>query len=143
MDPYRLSVIAHIFFSILVVGLALFWVIMRVALGRRFESDEAQRHLRIAQAARWPHVGVPLEWRLPLPWLTWAVVAGLWASGFASALTGGHSQWSEWSLKWAFVAVVTVLQLFMTHRVRPGLFNLQLALLLATIAISAWLTRYA
>ena len=29
----------------------------------------------------------------------------------------------------------------MTFRTRPGLFNIQLAALLATIAVSAWLAR--
>lgn len=143
MDMYRLSVLAHLFFSILLIGLALFWVIMRIALGRRFEPAEATRLLAVAQASRWPHVAVPYKWRLPLPWLTWAVIAGAWISGILIAKSTGHLPWMEWWPKWTLVIVVTVMQARMTLRVRPGLFHAQLAALLATIAVSAWLARFA
>ncbi len=141
MDTYRLSVFAHLFFSILLIGLALFWVIMRIALSHRFAAGEATRMLAVAQASRWPHIAVPYKWRLPLPWITWAVIAGVWVSGILIANATGRSPWIEWWPKWAFVLMVTVMQALMTFRVRPGLFNLQLAALLATIAVSAWLAR--
>ena len=143
MDTYRLSVLAHLFFSILLVGLALFWVIMRIALSRRFAPGEAMRLLGVAQASRWPHVVVPYKWRLPLPWITWAVVAGAWISGIVSAMSTGRPIWTEWWFKWALVVVITVLQLLMTLRIRPGLIRAQLAALLVTIAVSAWLARFA
>lgn len=143
MDTYRLSVFVHLFFSLLLVGLALFWVIMGIALSRRFAPGEATRLLGVAQASRWPHVGVPYQWRLPLPWITWAVIAGAWISGFVSAMAIGRPLWTEWWLKWALLAVVTVLQLLMTLRIRPELFRVQLAALLVTIAVSAWLARFA
>lgn len=141
MDWLRLSVFAHIFFSILLVGLALFWVIMQTALGRRFAAAEAQRLLQVTQSARWPHVGVPYAWRLPLPWLTWAVILGAWVSGILNATLGGEFRWSEWWPKWALVAMLALLQLLMTPRPRPALFRPYLAFLLVTVAASAWLTR--
>ena len=142
MDLYRLSVFAHIFFSILLVGLALFWVIMQTALGRRFAAPEAARLLQVAQSARWPHVAIPYAWRLPLPWVTWAVIIGLWGSGLLSAAINGRSGWPEWWAKWALVAAIMVLQLLMTRRPRPALFRAYFALVLATIAVSGWVTRY-
>lgn len=142
MDAYRLSVFAHIFFSILLVGLALFWVIMDVALKRRFAPAEAAGFLGAAQASRWPHVVVPWSLRLPLPWLTWAVVAVTWASGIFASSLGSHALSGDWWLKWLLVAVLTVTQLLMTRRVVPALFRPQLLLLLVTIGVSAWLTRF-
>jgi len=141
MDTYRFSVLAHLFFSILLIGLALFWFIMRIALNRRFAAGDATRLLAVAQASRWPHVAVPYKWRLPLPWLTWAVIAGTWISGILIMNATGRSTSSEWWPKWALVIVVTVIQALMTFRTRPGLFNIQLVALLATIAVSAWLAR--
>ena len=141
MDTYRFSVFAHLFFSILLIGLALFWFIMRIAINRRFAAGDATRLLAVAQASRWPHVAVPYKWRLPLPWLTWAVIAGTWISGILIMNATGRSTWSEWWPKWALVIIVTVMQALMTFRTRPGLFNIQLGALLATIAVSAWLAR--
>jgi hypothetical protein len=142
MDAYRLSVFTHILFTILLVGLALFWVIMDVALKRRFAPAEAVALLGTAQASRWPHVVVPWSLRLPLPWLTWAVVAVTWASGFAAGALGTHAPSRGWWLKWLLVAVLTVSQLLMTRRIVPALFRPQLLLLLAVIGVSAWLTRF-
>lgn len=142
MDAYRLSVVAHVFFSILLVGLALFWVVMEVALRRRFAPAEARGFLASAQASRWPHVVVPWKLRLPMPWLAWAVVAVTWASGFAASSLGTHALSRDWWLKWLLVAILTVTQLLMTRRVVPALFRPQLLLLLATIGVSAWLTRF-
>jgi len=142
MDAYRLSVFTHILFSILLVGLALFWVVMDVALRRKFALAEALAHLGSAQAARWPHVVVPWKLRLPMPWLTWAVVAVTWASGLAASSLGSHALTRDWWLKWLLVAILTVTQLLMTRRVVPALFRPQLLLLVATIGVSAWLTRF-
>jgi hypothetical protein len=142
MDAYRFSVLAHMFFSILLVGLALFWVIMEIALKRRFALAEALGMLGAAQASRWPHVVVPYSLRLPLPWLTWVVVAVTWASGMAASGLGSHALARDWWLKWLLVAILTVMQLLMTRRVAPSLYRPQLLLLLATIGVSAWLTRF-
>jgi hypothetical protein len=142
MDAYRITVFAHVFFSILLVGLALFWVIMHVALKRRFPLAEAIGMLGAAQASRWPHVVVPYRLRLPLPWLTWSVVALTWASGIAASKLGAHAMSRDWWLKWLLVAILTVSQFLMTGRVAPALYRPQLLLLLVTIAVSAWLTRF-
>jgi hypothetical protein len=87
-------------------------------------------------------VVVPWSLRLPLPWLTWAVVAVTWASGFAAGALGTHAPSRGWWLKWLLVAVLTVSQLLMTRRIVPALFRPQLLLLLAVIGVSAWLTRF-
>ena len=91
MDTYRLSVFAHLFFTILLIGLALFWFIMRIALKRRFSDGDATQMLAVAQASRWPHVAVPYKFRLPLPWITWAVIAGVWISGILIMNATGRS----------------------------------------------------
>jgi len=142
MDAYRLSIFAHILFSILLVGLALFWVVMDVALRRKFAPAEALSFLGFAQAARWPHVVVPWKLRLPMPWLTWAVVAVTWASGLVASSLGSHALSRDWWFKWLLVAILTVTQLLMTRRVVPALFRPQLLLLVVTIGVSAWLTRF-
>ncbi len=142
MDAYRLSGAAQIVFSILQVGLALVWVERDVSLRRRFAPAEAVGLLGTAQASRWPHVVVPWSLRLPLPWLTWAVVAVTWASGICASSLGSHALSRDWWLKWLLVVILTVTQLLMTRRVVPALFRPQLLLLLVTIGVSAWLIRF-
>lgn len=141
MDGYRLSVFLHIVFSILLVGLALFWIIMQMALGRRGDAATAQRLLDIAQAARWPHVAVPQAWRLPLPWLTWGVILALCGTGVLAAALGRVPEGPLWWAKLALVAAIIVVQATMTGRARPALYRPWFALVLAAIPVSGWVLR--
>ena len=141
MDLYRFSVFAHIFFSILLVGMALFWIIMHTALGRRFDAAESTRLLNVAQSARWPHVAVPYALRLPLPWLTWAVILALCASGLLNLALGRVPQGPLWWTKLALVVAILTLQGLMTRRARPALYRAWFVLVLAAVLVAGWVIR--
>ena len=141
MDLYRFSVFAHIFFSILLVGMALFWIIMHTALRRRFDAAETIRLLNVAQGARWPHVAIPHAWRLPLPWLGWAIILALFGSGILNLVVGGVPQGPWWWAKLALVVAIAALQFLMTRRARPGLYRAWFVLVLATIPVAGWVIR--
>ena len=99
MDLYRLLSFAHLLFAVVLVGLALFWFIMLVALRQRFDTAETKRLLQVVNGARWPHVVVPYSLRLALPWVTWAVLAVLVASGVAILSFRGISMGAWWWAK--------------------------------------------
>lgn len=141
MDLYRFSVLAHIFLSILLIGMALFWIIMHMALGRRFDVAEMTRLLNIAQGARWPHVVIPQAWRLPLPWLAWVVFLALCGSGVLMLVIGRVPQGPLWWTKLALVIAIACLQAQMTHRARPELYRAYFVLALATIPVAGWAIR--
>ena len=141
MDLIRTSVFLHIVFSILLTGLALYWVIMSSALARGREATEAARLLDAAHRARWPHVVVPPSLRIPLPWMTWLVIAALAATGIGSIVLRGAPANGLWWIKLALVAAVIAIQIPLTLRPHPFLCRIQFALVLATILVSAWTLR--
>jgi len=141
MDLYRLIVFGHILFGILLVGLALFWVIMHIALGRQTNTGDAARLLDVAHRARWPHVVIPYALRLPLPWVTWIVFLMLCGSGLISAAIRGYPQGRLWFTKLALVAAIAALQVLMTRRPRPKLIHAFFVLVLLTIPVSGWVIR--
>lgn len=141
MDLYRLSVFAHIFFSVVFTGLALYWIIMLTSLNRRFNAVEAGRMLEIAHGARWPHVAVPYRWRVPLPWITWLVVLALWGTGVANSSLKEMPEGALWWIKLGlFVAIITT-QAALIHSPRPKLVRLNFALVVAMILVSGWVIR--
>jgi hypothetical protein len=142
MDLYRLTVFVHIVFAILLVGLALFWLIMRTALGHRSDAGDSTRLLDVAHGARWPHVVIPYAWRLPLPWVAWAVFLVLCGTGIAGLVIRGTTpQGPLWMTKLALVAAIALILLVTTRRLRPALIGAYFALTLATIAVSGWIIR--
>lgn len=141
MDAYRLSVYAHIFFSVILTGLALFWTIMLIALSRRFGAEEALQRLMTVNRARWPHVAIPYAWRLPLPWVTWITIAVLVATGVFSLLYRGMGTDALWWTKMALLAAIVLVQTLLTRRPSATLIRANLALVLATIVISGWAIR--
>lgn len=141
MDPIRASAFLHIVFSILLTGLALYWLIMSSALAKGREATEAARLLDAAHRARWPHVVVPQSLRIPLPWMAWLVIAALAATGIGSISLRGAPANSLWWIKLALVAAVIAIQIPLTLRPQPFLSRIHFALVLATILVSGWTLR--
>jgi hypothetical protein len=141
MDLYRAVVFLHVFLGVLLTGLALFWTIMSVALGRRSVPAQVVEQLRIVNTARWPHVAVPYALRIPLPWMTWLTILLLAATGaFAFRYSAGELQ-GLWWIKMALFAGVIVVQAFVQRRPSPLLIRANLALVLAVMVVSGWAIR--
>jgi hypothetical protein len=141
MDLMRASAFLHIVFSILLTGLALYWVIMSSALAKGRDAAEAARMLDVAHRARWPHVVVPPSLRIPLPWMVWLVIAGLAFTGIGSIALRGAPDNGLWWIKLALVAAVILVQIPLTLRPHPALGRIHFALVLATILVSGWTLR--
>lgn len=141
MDVYRLSVFAHILFSVVFTGLALYWMIMLVSLRRRFETGETARLLGIAHQARWPHVAVPYKWRVPLPWMTTLVMVVLWLTGIVNSKLRGMPEGALWWTKMGLFLALIGLQVALTRRPYPVAIRTNLALVLATLVVSGWIIR--
>jgi hypothetical protein len=141
MDLYRISVYAHLFLAIILVGLGLFWFIMLVALRQKFDAAETERLLRVANAARWPHVAVPYKLRLPLPFMTWAVLVLLAVTGIEIIHLNGMPATTGWWIKVALLGVLAILQAVLTIRPAPLLIRLNIVCVLALIVVSALMIR--
>jgi hypothetical protein len=141
MDLYRLSAFVHIVFAILLAGLALFWLVMHVALDRRSDATDAPRLLGVAHRARWPHVVIPYASRLPLPWVAWLVFLVLGGTGLMALASRGWPLGPLWLTKLALIAAIAFIQLATTHRPRAALIRIYFVLVLATIAVSGWAIR--
>jgi len=137
----RLIVFAHVFLSVLLTGLALFWLIMETALRRRAGTAQAGRLLQVANESRWPHVVVPFRWRLPLPWISWLTLLGLWGTGVFNAklsdIPEGFLWWAKIGL---FVAILTT-QVALMQRLSPAKIRLNFVLVTAMVVVSSWLIR--
>ena len=141
MDPYRISVFAHLFFAIVLVGLALFWFIMLVALRQKFDETETARLLQVANGARWPHVVVPWKMRLPLPWMTWLIFAVLIISGLCVIHWGAMPTRVLWYVKLAVFAIIIVMQIVLTRRPTPVLIRANMLFVLVLMVVSALMIR--
>lgn len=141
MDVYRLSVFAHIFFSVVFTGLALYWIIMFTSLSRRFDAAETARLLGIAHRSRWPHVVVPLAWRVPLPWVTTATMVVLWLTGIVNSKLRGMPEGPLWWTKLGLFLVLIALQVALTRRVSPATVRINFALTVTMILVSGWVIR--
>jgi len=141
MDLYRLSVAAHIFLSIILVGFALFWVIMYTALGRRFRADETARLIGIVKDARWPHVAVPYQWRLRLPWLVSLTLVALWGTGVMNAKLHGTPEGVLWWTKMGLFFAIIACHALMSRGSSPRLGRVNFALVLVMVVVSGWVIR--
>lgn len=141
MDVYRLSVSAHVFFSVVFTGLALYWMIMLISLRRRFEAGETARLLGIAHKARWPHVVVPYKWRVPLPWMTTLVMVVLWLTGIVNSKLRGMPEGALWWSKMGLFLALIALQVALTRRPHPAAIRINFALALAMLLVSGWVIR--
>jgi hypothetical protein len=72
----------HLVAGILLMGNALFWIVMATGAARSSgEPEDVARLLGQINAGRWPHVIIPRRLRLPFPVLAWIFLAVLGASG--------------------------------------------------------------
>lgn len=141
MDLIRATAYAHIIFSILLVGQALYWMIMTIALSRRHDPAEAERLLQIANRARWPHVVVPPALRIPLPWIGWLTIAALLVTGAVSVMLRGFAGDLLWWIKFGLVVAIAIVQVPLTRRPQAVLVRVNFALVVAAIVVSGWAVR--
>jgi hypothetical protein len=141
MDVYRLSVFAHIFSSVVFTGLALYWTIMLTSLSMRFDAAETARLLGIAHRSRWPHVVVPLAWRLPLPWVTTLTMVVLWLTGIINSKLRGMPEGPLWWTKMGLFLALIALQVALTRRPYPTVVRVNFALTVAMLLVSGWVIR--
>lgn len=141
MDLIRITAFLHIFFSILLMGLTLYWMIMVTVLKKRYGAVEAARLLQIANHARWPHVVVPMARRIPLPWMTWLTISALIATGIASMLLRGAPAGALWWIKLVLIVAIIVVQVLLTKQPRPIPVRINFALVIAVILVSGLVLR--
>src|SRR5262245_22497031 len=143
MSLYRLNAFIHLFSTVLLTGLALFWVIMAAALKQRFHAERTAELLGILNRARWPHVVVPYSLRLPLPLVSWGLLAVLALTGvlgFNWRNPDGVAQIAtlQW-LKLAGVAMLLIVQALLTRRPSPVAIHANFVLVLGVALISVWM----
>jgi hypothetical protein len=141
VDTYRLTVYAHLVLAVVLMGMALFWLIMRLALREKFGADGAGRWLELAREARWPHVGLPYRLRLPLPWVSWALLFGLVLTGLLLVRVHGAPGGMFWNAKAALTLALAIALGLLGRRVAPGAVQAVFWLTLATIVVSGWVLR--
>ena len=141
MDAYRLSAFAHLFFAIVLVGQALFWFIMSVALRQRFNTAETERYLNIVNGARWPHVIVPYNLRIPLFLMSWLVIGLLVATGFLLLYFRDAPQNLLWWTKMGLLTATVVVQGVLSQKPTAFVIRLNIVLVLAIIAVAGWAIR--
>jgi hypothetical protein len=71
----------HLLTAILLVGNALFWVVMTIGVSRSGDPAESSRLLAVVNSARWPHVVLPRALRLPFPALAWTFLIVIGVTG--------------------------------------------------------------
>jgi hypothetical protein len=81
MTAYLIGSWLHLVTAILLVGNALFWVVMTTGVCRSGDPAESARLLGVVNSARWPHVIVPRALRLPFPALAWTFLIVLGVTG--------------------------------------------------------------
>ncbi len=141
MDFARSMAFAHIIFSILLVGQALFWMIMASVLSRRHGALEADRLLQAANRARWPHVGVPPSLRIPLPWIAWLTLAAIAVTGAVGLMLRGWTGGWLWWTKLGLFAAIAIIQLPLSRHPVPALIRINFVLVIAAIVVSGWALR--
>lgn len=134
-----LAAYLHLVFTIFLVGYALYWAIMVVSLRRDLPPGEIDRLLGIAHRSRWPHVGVPWRYRLPLPIVGWGFLGVLLLTGLA--LMAGYGFGTILALKVALVAAFALIQIRLTRRPEPPFIFVNFALVLLIVVLSGLLIR--
>ena len=71
----------HLVAGILLMGNALFWVVMAIGAARSAPPAESAHLLGLINSGRWPHVIVPRPLRIPFPALAWIFLVVLGVSG--------------------------------------------------------------
>jgi hypothetical protein len=141
MDTYKLSVFAHLVLAIVLVGQALFWFIMSVALRQRFDKVETERYLAIVNGARWPHVVVPYNLRIPLSLMSWLVIGLLVATGFLLLVFRAAPENVLWWTKIGLLTAIVVVQVNLSQKPTAAVIRLNMILTLAIIVVAGWAIR--
>ena len=140
MIAHLLLLWLHLAAAVVLVGLALYWVILRLALARLIQEPAAVAALlRAAHAARWPHRVIPWRLRLPVPLLSLLCTLLLVATGLllgAAAVEPGL-----WRGKLALTALLLLVQFVFVRRPADWAIFAQLPLALLLIALSALAVR--
>jgi hypothetical protein len=140
MDMLRASAYAHIILSILLMGFALFWLFMETALRKRHGPVQGGELLAVVARAKWPPGGVPEPMRVPLPWMSWLVIAAIVVTGIPGALARG-AVGPLVAVKIALFVAILVVQFLMTRSLRASLVRINFALVATVIVISSWAIR--
>jgi hypothetical protein len=127
----------HLVAGVLLTGYALFWAMLALSLARDSDTPKVDRLLGVTLGARWPHVGVPVSLRLPLPLVGWTFLV-------ATALTGvlllAGVPFSGMLLgKLLLFAILLGSQLLLTLRPTPARAYVNLAVVVLIVAASALL----
>jgi hypothetical protein len=127
----------HLVAGVLLTGQALFWAMLALSLVRASEPAQVEQLLGVARGARWPHVGVPVALRLPLPLVGWTFLV-------ATALTGvlllPATSFSGMLLgKLLLFVLLLGTQLLVSLRPTPARAYANLAVVLLIVAASALL----
>ena len=127
----------HLLLGVLVTGICLFWAIMGRVLGRTEPAPEATRLLGVVAAARWPHLLVPWEMRLPL----WLLGISLVVLAAGTGLLLGSPGNLVSGIKAVLVILLLVVFRFLGRAPTPALGIGSLLLALTIMAISTLLPR--
>jgi hypothetical protein len=131
------SAYIHLVAGVLLTGYALFWAVLAVSLARSSDMAEVDPLLMMAAGARWPHVGVPVALRLPLPMLGWAFLVVTAVPGVL-LLTGASFSGMLLGKLLLFV-ILLVSQLMLTLRPTAARAYANLAVVVLIVAASALL----
>lgn len=127
----------HLVLGVGVAGMALFWAIMGRSLTLAHAPDEAQRLLEIAGSARWPHVGLPEEARLPLGLVGLLILVLYALTGLMQALLSGAGSTLGSGIKAVLVIALLGVFRFLFRRPTPLMGYVALVLALALVADAA------
>ncbi|MGH6689338.1 MAG: hypothetical protein ACREF4_01465 [Gammaproteobacteria bacterium] len=89
-----LAAYAHIVATVLLIGYALFWVVMTTAICKE-EGQGSVGLLNLVQRGRWPPGGIPKRLRPTLPALGWVFLVALFLTGALLLVSGGRT-WDAW-----------------------------------------------
>ena len=137
MSLYLVVAWLHLVLGVAVTGMALWWAIMGRALSLAHPADEAQRLLELAGSARWPHVGLPHEARLPLGLVGILILFLYVLTGMAQTILAGATSTTGSMIKAVLVIALLIVFRFLSRRPTPALGYAALVLALALIADTA------
>jgi hypothetical protein len=141
MDAYRLGALGHLLFAIVLVGQALFWFIMSVALRQRFDPAETERYLDIVNGARWPHVIVPYHFRIPLFLMSWLVMGLLVTSGALLLTFRDAPANALWWTKMMLLTAAVFVQWLLSRKPTASVIRANFVLVLAILVVAGLAIR--
>ncbi|GBD44892.1 hypothetical protein HRbin40_02384 [bacterium HR40] len=139
MSLHLLLVWLHLVTAVVLTGFALYWAILRLALPRLGLSKRMPELLAAAHGARWPHVGLPFQLRLPVPWL--GLLATLFLAATGLLLGEAPADVLLWRAKLLLVGLLLFVQLAFLVRVTDWTLLGQLPLALLVVLLSALAIR--